>query len=414
MSMEPWFLFPPEANFRRLEGTPSPARAAAAEYHEMAAGFHSEAQNQYNNAMALAESNIGHVGEKIEQVGRAQREYINELAQQAHVAAQRLTDVADKSDITRKFRIPLEAIEENKAWQEAAKAQLPFNPAAPAILAAALAAYGAMWTINASAGTAFDTAAVKNSLPVSISPPPMSLALNSPHVGQMTETLGQLPMQTHGPAVTKSLTDSQAVAQQMITPINGLRGGGLGSGRTMPYVGANPTLGYPRGGMPEFRTTRSLLGTTERAGELTAFNPGATTGPARYMTPTAPSSSIRAVTPSGMSPSTTGGTTMKSLGGRVGPSFTGINALDKTLGNMQKPAMVGQQATAGTTGTTAATVGQQQGARGGFGPMGAAGRAMNNTEEKTTSMQGYVAKEVSFTSLADEEELNKRRESMFK
>lgn len=486
MAMEPWFLYPPEANFRRLSGSSAGAKAAAGTYYLMAAAIAEDGQEQFDNAMQLAEANIGAVGEKIEQVGRDQLRYSEELALQAFSASTQLNAVANRADSTRAWRVPLSIIENNKMWQREAAKQMWWNPAAPAILAGALTAYGAMWAANATTGTVFDVAATRQAMPVEVKSPPMSVTYgtNLPKtiaggptsidradlnalLNQITrpEQAGQLltpsAPQTMSPAVQNALANSEAVAHQMIRPIDGLRGGGLGTGDTMPYVGANPTQAYPRGGIPELstQTTRGALATAQR-GDVAAFNPAAAT--ASGMRPgLAPgmgsgsgtgSSGLRMPGMPGMSGSGTSGLRMPglsgsglgpgagsgatspvaaraggalggmraggagagsgvgagSVGGRVGPAFTGVSPMDKTLGAMQQAG-----ATSGTAaGAGSGTVGQQ--ARGGVGPMGMGRGNQQQREQSGPGTHAYVAQEVSFTSLKDEEELARRRDDMFR
>lgn len=480
MAMEPWFLYPPEANYRRLSGSSAGSRAAAQTYRAMSVAIIEDGQEQYSNAMQLAEANIGAVGEKIEQVGRDQLRYSEQLAVQAFQAAGQLNSVADRADSTRAWRVPLSIIENNKMWQKTAMEQMWWNPSAPVILASAVAAYGAMWATNATVGTVFDVAATVQSLPVEVKSPPMSVTygtllpktiaggpatidrngLNT-LLNQITrpEQAGQLltpsAPQTMSPAVQNALANSESVAHQMIRPIDGLRGGGLGTGDTMPYVGANPTQAYPRGGIPELstQTTRGGLATAQR-GDIAAFNPAAATGMRPGLTPGmgsgsgAGSSGLRmpglsgsglgsGLSGSGLSGSGLGsgagsgatspvaartggalggmraggagaGAGAGSVGGRVGPAFTGVSPMDKTLGSMQQAG--------GTTGTAAGaganTVGQQ--ARGGVGPMGMGRGNQQQREQSGSAARAYVAQEVSFTSLKDEEELARRRDDMFK
>ena len=103
-----------------------------------------------------------------------------------------------------------------------------------------------------------------------------------------------------------------------------------------------------------------------------------------------------------------GGAGAGSVGGRMGPAFTGVSPVDKTLGSMQQAG-----ATSGTTaGAGAGTVGQQ--ARGGMAPMGMGRGGQQQREQSSSGTHAYVAQEVSFTSLKDEEELARRRDDMFK
>ena len=474
MAMEPWFLYPPEANYRRLSGSSAGARAAAGTYYTMAAALIVEGQDQYANAKQLAEANIGAVGDGIGRVGLDQMRYSEELAMQARDAAVQLNSVANRADNTRAWRVPLAAIENNKLWQKTAIRQLPWNPAAPAILSSALAVYAGMWTINASTGTAFDVNAMRNSLPVQVKSPPMSVAYGTnvtvPKVDGATSLeradvnslLRQItrPEQagvpltppapnTLAPEVQNALANSEYVAQQMTRPIDGLRGGGLGTGETMPYVGANPTQAYPRGGIPSLstQTTRGATATAER-GDVAAFNPTTTTGArpgvgtslgtnaglgsgtgARGGTSglrmpglsgvkglgagTSSTSPVAALRAGGAGAGSVGGmraggSGAGSVGGRVGPAFTGINPADKTLGAMQKGGAVGA-----TAGAGAGTVGQQ--ARGmGVGPMGMGRAGQQQQRGQSGGQHAYIAQEVSFTSLKDEEELARRRDDMFK
>lgn len=82
--------------------------------------------------------------------------------------------------------------------------------------------------------------------------------------------------------------------------------------------------------------------------------------------------------------------------------------MDKTLGAMQQAG-----ATSGTAaGAGSGTVGQQ--ARGGVGPMGMGRGNQQQREQSGSGTHAYVAQEVSFTSLKDEEELARRRDDMFR
>lgn len=478
MAMEPWFLYPPEANYRRLSGSSAGSRMAAQTYQLMSAAIIEDGQEQYNNAMQLAEANVGAVGEKIEQVGRDQLRYSEQLAFQAFSAGTQLNSVATRADSTRRWRVPLSIIENNKLWQKTAAKQLWWNPAAPAILATAIAAYGAMWATNATTGTVFDVAAARQAVPVQVKSPPVSVTYgtNLPKtiaggptsidradlndlLSKITrpDQAGQLltpsAPQTMSPAVQNALANSESVAHQMIRPIDGLRGGGLGTGDTMPYVGANPTQAYPRGGIPELstQTTRGGgLATADRA-DVAAFNPSAatSTGMRPGLTPglgsgsgsgtsglrmpglsgsglgsgagsggTSPLSAAKAGGVGGMRAGGSiggmraggagGGAGAGSVGGRMGPAFTGVSPVDKTLGSMQQAGSA-----AGTTaGAGAGTVGQQ--ARGGMAPMGMGRGGQQQREQSGSGTHAYVAQEVSFTSLKDEEELARRRDDMFK
>lgn len=493
MAMEPWFLYPPEANYRRLSGSSAGARSAASTYQVMAAAIAEDGHEQYANAMELAEANIGAVGEKIEQVGRDQLRYSEQLSLQAFQAGMQLNAVANRADSTRAWRVPLSIIENNKLWQKTAMEQMWWNPAAPAILASALTAYGAMWSVNATTGTVFDVAAARQAMPVQVKSPPMSVTYgtNLPKTvvdgltsidradlnallkqitrpEQASQILTPSAPQTMSPAVQNALANSESVAHQMIRPIDGLRGGGLGTGNTMPYVGANPTQAYPRGGIPELstQTTRGALATAQRS-DLAAFNPatagGMRPGVAPSMTQgmtqgmshsmgsglgsgtgtgtkstglrmpgfngsrigsgagagsgsTSPLSATRAGGGSGaLGGMRAGGAGAGagaragagSVGGRMGPAFTGVNPMDKTLGSMQQAGSTGT-----TTGSGTGTVGQQ--ARGGMGPMGMGRGNQQQREQSGSGAYAYVAQEVSFTSLKDEEELARRRDDMFK
>lgn len=512
MAMEPWFLYPPEANYRRLSGSSVGARSAASTYQVMSAAIAEDGHEQYTNALELAEANIGAVGEKIEQVGRDQFLYSEQLSLQASQAGAQLDAVANRADSTRARRVPMSIIENNKLWQKTAMEQMWWNPAAPAILASALTAYGAMWAVNATTGTVFDVGAARQAMPVQVKSPPMSVTYgtNLPKtvVGgttsidradlnallkqiarpeQASQVLTPSAPQTMSPAVQNALANSEAVAHQMIRPIDGLRGGGLGTGDTMPYVGANPTQSYPRGGIPELttQTTHGALAPVADRADLAAFNPaaggmrpgvapgmsqgmsqGTSQGTSRGMTQgmgtgprygtgagtkaagmrmpgfnrsslgsgagsgagagsgsTSPISAARAGGGAGslggmrsggalggMRAGGTGtgaGAGAGSVGGRMGPAFTGVNPMDKTLGSIQQ---------AGSTGTTAGsgtgTVGQQ--ARGGVGPMGMGRGNQQQREQSGSGARAYVAQEVSFTSLKDEEELARRRDDMFR
>lgn len=467
MAMEPWFLYPPEANFRRLSGTSAGARSAATTYYAMSQAIRADGDEQYRNAQQLAEANVGAVGEQVLRVGSMQQRYSDTLATQAWAAGTQLKDVAERADATRAWRVPMSIIENNKLWQKEAMKQMWWNPAAPAVLAAAVAAYGAMWTINATTGTVFDVAATRNALPVEVMSPPMSVSygtnLEKATVGtaqaidrsqlhgllsqitrpeQASKVLTPPAAQTMSPAAQNALANSEYVAQQMIRPIDGVRGGGLGSGETMPYVGANPTIAYPRGGVPTLttQTTRGDLATAQRA-DMTAFSPMATTPGLRpgmstgmgtgagasgmripgfsglgtgaggaHATGTSPASALRAGMASkagSIGGMRAGGAGAGALGGRVGPAFTGVSPADKTLGAMQKAGSVGA-----TTGSGAGTVGTQ--GRGvGMGPMGM-GRGQQQQRSQSSGTHAYIAQEVSFTSLKDEEELARRRDDMFK
>lgn len=489
MAMEPWFLYPPEANYRRLSGSSAGSRMAAQTYQAMSASIIEDGQEQYDNAMQLAEANIGAVGEKIEQVGRDQLHYSEQLSAQALQAGRQLNSVANRADSTRAWRVSLPVIENNKMWQREAAKQMWWNPAAAAIYATAVAAYGAMWVTNATTGTVFDVAATRQAIPVQVKSPPVSVSYgtNLPKtiaggptsidradlnalLRQITrpEQAGQLltpsASQTMSPAVHNTLANSESVAHQMIRPIDGLRGGGLGSGNTMPYVGANPTQPYPRGGIPELstQTTRGGLATADRA-DVVGFNPSTTTNMRPGLTSgmgsgsgsgtsglrmsgsrlgsgsttsglrmpglsgtglgsgagsgvgssaagTSPLSAARAGAGGSIGGMRAGGAGAGagSVGGRMGPAFTGVSPMDKTLGSMQQAG-----ASAGTgSGAGSGTVGQQ--ARGGTGPIGM-GRGKQQQQEKSGSgAYAYVAQEVSFTSLKDEEELARRRDDMFK
>lgn len=456
MPVEPWSIFPPEINARRLDGHAGGALQASTKYQQLAGKLATDAVTSIGNIKDLALSNPGHVADALISSGTKQMNYIEGQAANAMGTAAQLAGVGQASMAARAMRIPDAIIQQNRALYHQATANAWWSPAAAAVAAAAAAAYASMWQVNALSGTAFDTAAVAASQALPMASPVPSLPGGVRGVPSSPKSLVPTSVIKDSPAISHALRDSQSAARQMITPVDGLRGGGLGSGRGMPQVAGNPGDLAARGGIPKLEsyspaglpgsthTTRSSLasmpsyspsgsgmsggmpvgagmtGTGARSGlGSLSFNHGGSGGGSARVAGLGRSMGSRSGIGTGSGAGAGSGTGAggagspaaavrgggalggsagmhgeKALGGRMGPAYSGVNAADKSL------TTVGNQTRAGTAG--------------GMGPgMAGARRGGHGTEEHATQAS-YIAKDVSFESLEEKRAHDKKQRELFK
>ena len=457
MPVEPWSIFPPEINARRLDGHAGGALQASTKYQQLAGKLATDAVTSIGNIKDLALSNPGHVADALIASGTKQMNYIEGQAANAMGTAAQLAGVGQASIAARAMRIPDAIIQQNRALYHQATANAWWSPAAAAVAAAAAAAYASMWQVNALSGTAFDTAAVAASQALPMASPVPSLPGGVRGVPSSPKSLVPTSVIKDSPAISNALRDSQSAARQMITPVDGLRGGGLGSGRGMPQVAGNPGDLAARGGIPKLEsyspaglpgsthTTRSSLasmpsyspsgsgmsggmpvgagmtGTGARSGlGSLSFNHGGSGGGSARVAGLGRSTGTRSGIGTGAGSGTgsgagtgasgagspaasvrggaLGGSTgmhaEKALGGRMGPAYSGVNAADKSL------TTVGNQTRAGTAG--------------GMGPgMAGARRGGHGTDEHATQAS-YIAKDVSYESLEEKRAHDKKQRELFK
>ena len=456
MPVEPWSIFPPEINARRLDGHAGGALQASTKYQQLAGKLATDAVTSIGNIKDLALSNPGHVADALISSGTKQMNYIEGQAANAMGTAAQLAGVGQASMAARAMRIPDAIIQQNRALYHQATANAWWSPAAAAVAAAAAAAYASMWQVNALSGTAFDTAAVAASQALPMASPVPSLPGGVRGVPSSPKSLVPTSVIKDSPAISHALRDSQSAARQMITPVDGLRGGGLGSGRGMPQVAGNPGDLAARGGIPKLEsyspaglpgsthTTRSSLasmpsyspsgsgmsggmpvgagmtGTGARSGlGSLSFNHGGSGGGSARVAGLGRSmgsrSGIGTGTGSGAGSGTgaggagspaaavRGGGALggsagmhgeKALGGRMGPAYSGVNAADKSL------TTVGNQTRAGTTG--------------GMGPGMAGARRGGHGTEEHAAQASYIAKDVSYESLEEKRAHDKKQRELFK
>ncbi|PZP03612.1 MAG: hypothetical protein DI609_00670 [Corynebacterium urealyticum] len=460
MPMEPWFVFPPEVNARRLAGHSGGALQAGAKYQSLAAKLSTDVVGFLTNMKDIAVATPGHVADAIAHSGTKQAKYIEGQAANAAATGAQLTGVGNAAMVARASLIPEPVIAQNRAvFREAAKNAWWSAPAA-AVATAAGATYAMMWTINALAGTGFDTAATLGSQPIPMLSPIPSLPGGVRGVPSTPKALMPSKMITNSPAVSAALQDSQAAARQLITPADGLRAGGLGSGRGMPQVAGNPGEFAARGGVPQLgaynpqgmagstHTTRSSLaslpsyspsgsgmsggmpvgatglGTGARSGigSLSFNHSGSGSGSMRIG-----GGGVRAAraagTGSGLGSGAgsssgagagagagAGSPTAAVRGGALGGS-AGMHA-EKALGGRMGPAYSGVSA----TDKSLTTVGNQTraGTAGGMGPGMAGARRGGHATEEHATQASYIAKDVSFESLEEKRAHDKKQRELFR
>lgn len=469
MPVEPWSIFPPEINARRLDGHAGGALQASAKYQQLAGKLATDAVTSINNVKDLALSNPGHVADALIASGTKQMNYIEGQAANAMGTAAQLAGVGQASIAARAMRIPDAIIQQNRALYHQATANAWWSPAAAAVAAAAAAAYASMWQVNALSGTAFDTAAVAGSQALPMVSPIPSLPGGVRGVPSSPKSLVPTSVIKDSPAISNALRDSQSAARQMITPVDGLRGGGLGSGRGMPQVAGNPGDLAARGGVPSLNptvnpalesynsaglpgsthTTRSSLasmpsyspsgsgmsggmpvgagmtGTGARSGlGSLSFNHGGAGGSARVAglgrsmgtrSGIGTGAGSGAGSGAGTGASGAGGAgspaaAVRGAGGALGGS-AGMHG-EKALGGRMGPAYSGVNA----ADKSLTTVGNQTraGTAGGMGPgMAGARRGGHGTEEHATQAS-YIAKDVSFESLEEKRAHDKKQREMFR
>ena len=503
---ENWISFPPEVNYGRLEGSNTGLDSAWNTYIKINRSFSEYIETHNQTSKNLADANLGEMSEAIANLNARNASYVSGVRALSSNNVLRMRILAFKSDTARWKRIPLPVIEACKAAGKAAATQAWWNPLAASAKVANDVAYQAMWQMQAHTGTSYDVSANIVSEDITLRNPPYSVrydstdartqalmseakSLGSPELinrvtPQYTQSIfPSTPAGYVSPDMQRMLNNNQYMMNQMVAPHNGLRMGGLGSGKSMPYVGTTPAIAasYGRGGVPAFstspqytgsravmpgRTSLGSYGGTTARGSMPTYNPqaylknpsmpGYTAGVKPGMTgmpgytagvkPGMPGYNAAGLKPGmpGFESMAKRGFTMpafggggsggmaggplragslggfgggggggggRTLGGRVGPAFSGINAMDKTLAGSGARSLVGAPA---SSGTSPSTVGSQaaSGARGaGMGGMPMRGGGQQDKEKKTT--QSYVAKEVTFESLEKEEALNKRRKDMF-
>lgn len=453
MPVEPWSIFPPEINARRLDGHAGGALQASTKYQQLAGKLATDAVTSMGNIKDLALSNPGHVADALISSGTKQMNYIEGQAANAMGTAAQLAGVGQASIAARAMRVPDAIIQQNRALYHQATANAWWSPAAAAVAAAAAAAYASMWQVNALSGTAFDTAAVAGSQALPMVSPVPSLPGGVRGVPSTPKSLVPTSVIKDSPAISNALRDSQSAARQMITPVDGLRGGGLGSGRGMPQVAGNPGDLAARGGIPKLdsyspaglpgstHTTRSSLasmpsyspsgsgmsggmplgagmtGTGARSGlGSLSFNHGGSGGSARVAglgrgmgsrsgigTGSGAGSGTGAGGAGSPAAAVRGGGALggsagmhgeKALGGRMGPAYSGVNAADKSL------TTVGNQTRAGTAG--------------GMGPGMAGARRGGHGADEHATQASYIAKDVTFESLEEKRAHDKKQHELFK
>lgn len=469
MPVEPWSIFPPEINARRLDGHAGGALQASAKYQQLAGKLATDAVTSINNVKDLALSNPGHVADALIASGTKQMNYIEGQAANAMGTAAQLAGVGQASMAARAMRIPDAIIQQNRALYHQATANAWWSPAAAAVAAAAAAAYASMWQVNALSGTAFDTAAVAGSQALPMVSPIPSLPGGVRGVPSSPKSLVPTSVIKDSPAISNALRDSQSAARQMITPVDGLRGGGLGSGRGMPQVAGNPGDLAARGGVPSLNpavnpaanpalesynsaglpgsthTTRSSLasmpsyspsgsgmsggmpmgagmtGTGARSGlGSLSFNHGGSGGGSARVAGLGRSTGTRSGIGTGAGSGTgsgagtgasgAGSPAASVRGGALGGS-TGMHA-EKALGGRMGPAYSGVNA----ADKSLTTVGNQTraGTAGGMGPgMAGARRGGHGTDEHATQAS-YIAKDVSYESLEEKRAHDKKQRELFK
>lgn len=506
---ENWISFPPEVNYGRLEGSNTGLDSAWNTYIKINQSFSEYTEKHNQTSKNLADANLGAMSEAIANLNTRNAAYVAGVQAKSTENILRMRVLAFQSDAARWTRIPLSVIEACKAAGKAAAAAAWWNPVAAAAKVANDTAYQAMWFSQARTGSTYDMLANLTTKDVTLQNPPYSVRYNAADVKTQAlmneaKSLGSPELINHvtpqytrsifpstpagyvSPDMQRMLNNNQYMMNQMVTPHNGLRMGGLGSGKSMPYVGTTPSIAasYGRGGVPAFstspqytgsrtvmpgRTALGNYGSTTARGTMPTYNPHALVkNPAlganmprmgqmpgmnqvpgynaAGLKPGMPGYNANALRPgmpnfdsmakrgftmpafgSGGGGGIAGGPLragslggfggggggggVKTLGGRVGPAFSGINAMDKTLAGSGARSLVGAPATGSTS---PATVGSQAaGARGagGMGGMPMRGGQQQDKEKKTT--QSYIAKEVTFESLEKEEALNKRRKDMF-
>lgn len=470
MPVEPWSIFPPEINARRLDGHAGGALQASTKYQQLAGKLATDAVTSMSNIKDLALSNPGHVADALVASGTKQMNYIEGQAANAMGTAAQLAGVGQASMAARAMRVPDAIIQQNRALYHQATANAWWSPAAAAVAAAAAAAYASMWQVNALSGTAFDTAAVAGSQAIPMVSPIPSLPGGVKGVPTAPKSLVPTSVIKDSPAISNALRESQSAARQMVTPVDGLRGGGLGSGRGMPQVAGNPGELAARGGIPKMEsynpqigaynpqgmagsthTTRSSLasmpsyspsgsgmsggmplgagmtgtGTGARSGlGSLSFNhsgPGGASGSLR-----GGSSGLRAGRAAGAG-SGLGSGSGSSAGAGAGTGSAGSPSAavrggalggsagmhgEKALGGRMGPAYSGVNA----ADKSLTTVGNQTraGTAGGMGPgMAGARRGGHGTEEHATQAS-YIAKDVSFESLEEKRAHDKKQRELFR
>lgn len=460
MPVEPWSIFPPEINARRLDGHAGGALQASAKYQQLAGKLATDAVTSISNIKDLALSNPGHVADALISSGTKQMNYIEGQAANAMGTAAQLAGVGQASMAARAMRVPDAIIQQNRMLYHQATANAWWSPAAAAVAAAAAAAYASMWQVNALSGTAFDTAAVAASQALPMVSPVPSLPGGVRGVPSSPKSLVPTRVIKDSPAISNALRDSQSAARQMITPIDGLRGGGLGSGRGMPQVAGHPGNLAARGGIPKLdsynpaglpgstHTTRSSLaslptyspsgsgmsggmplgagmaGTGARSGlGSLSFNHGGSGGGSARVAGLGRSMGTRSGIGTGTGAGSGTGTGASGAGGAGSPAAAvrgaggalggsaGMHA-EKALGGRMGPAYSGVNA----ADKSLTTVGNQTraGTAGGMGPgMAGARRGGHGTEEHATQAS-YIAKDVSFESLEEKRAHDKKQREMFR
>lgn len=470
MPFEPWFVFPPEVNARRLQGHSGGALQAGAKYQNLATRLATDAVTFLGNMKELFVVTPGQVGDAIMSSGTKQAKYVEGQAAKAAATGAQLAGVGNAAMVARATLIPEYLVAQNRAIFKEAAANSWWSPPAAAVATAAGATYAVMWTVNALAGTGFDAAAAAGSQPIPMMTPLPSLPGGVRGVPSVPKALMPEKMITNSPAISSALRDSQSVAKQLITPVDGVRAGGLGSGRGMPQVAGNPGAWASRGGIPTLdgksamgsypgAGANGLLGSTHTSGSnlstLPSYSPSGSgmaggmpvgtgmagtgarsgIGSLSFNHQAGSSGSLRigggggargmraAGTGSGLGSGSSAGAGTGAgtgagagagtpgaavRGGALGGS-AGMNA-EKALGGRMGPAYSGVSA----TDKTLTTVGNQTraGTTGAMGP-GMAGRRGGHATEEKAGQVSYIAKEVSFESLEKKRAFDKKQRDLF-
>lgn len=465
MPVEPWSIFPPEINARRLDGHAGGALQASTKYQQLAGKLATDAVTSMSNIKDLALSNPGHVADALVASGTKQMNYIEGQAANAMGTAAQLAGVGQASMAARAMRVPDAIIQQNRALYHQATANAWWSPAAAAVAAAAAAAYASMWQVNALSGTAFDTAAVAGSQAIPMVSPIPSLPGGVRGVPTSPKSLVPTNVIKDSPAISNALRESQSAARQMITPVDGLRGGGLGSGRGMPQVAGNPGGLAARGGIPKLEsyTPAGLPGSTHTTrsslASMPSYSPsgsgmsgGMPLGAGMTGTGTGARSGLGSLSfnhsgPGGASGSLRGGSSGlragraagagSGLGSGAGSSAgagagTGAGSAgspsaavrggalggsagmhgEKALGGRMGPAYSGVNA----ADKSLTTVGNQTraGTAGGMGPGMAGARRGGHAHDEHATQASYIAKDVSFESLEEKRAHDKKQRELFR
>lgn len=468
MALEPWISYIPEVNYYRMEGNSTGANNMSRRFFVLADNFNTQAEEQLKNARKIAEYAPGETSSAlINQAIRDQKE-ANATSTSAKTSAAMAQSAALHTDLARLQRTPINDIKINRVIRKVAVDQVFWNPLAGPTVVTCDMVYGCMRLHNALVGSKMDSAVVRGSNRAATFKPHVMDTSGMYNKGGIFDTLlggsdstgvGRKGTASgygghdetvrgnwnksdvhsslnHGlgtnnsysdlfdrrptpgdiaasPNVQYHINDQANSARQFAEMHNGMRGGGLGGGDTLPAVGATPqTMGthVTRGGIPRLGTTLSPNG-TPRLNSLPrlSYSPNASGNGINFR------ASVPGTLGGQSGTYTLRGGMHGTLGGRVGPGFTGINPADKMLTNTVgklAPATVGAPTGTGT-GASGAAPSTVAGRGGGMGMTPGMARNMQQRDEQGRLAYGYIAKEVEINIEKPDPELERRRKEMF-